>query len=217
MLARNNNSNNNNNNNTNYKGQTDRTGYKDKKPDAIGVRIVNADDPDDGTIPAKTDVKSPEDGITIWNDGYYYCLRQQADDVDQHTGTCYNCQEPGHYWRDCPCPLRQALQKAKDCDGSNEQRLNASGDSGAKGARSPESGSEPIADSGSSSKISKPTKASYWNDDPHAHWLGPANLAYVHLDGIRMQVLLDDGSQINSITPAYGQCSHFVNFSHAIL
>ena len=36
--------------------------------------MVNANDPDDGAILAKTDVKSPGDGITIWNDGYYYCL-----------------------------------------------------------------------------------------------------------------------------------------------
>ena len=110
---------------------------KIKKPDVIGVRMVNADDPDDGAIPAETEAKSPEDGIMIWNDGYYYCLRQQADDVDHHTGTYYNCWEPCHHWIECPCPLRQALQKAKDCDGIDEQRLNASGDSGAKRAHSP--------------------------------------------------------------------------------
>ena len=54
MSARNNNSNNNNsNNNNNYKGQTDGTGYnshhyKDKKPEAIGVRMVNANNTDNG-------------------------------------------------------------------------------------------------------------------------------------------------------------------------
>ena len=99
--------------------------------------MVNADNPDDGAIPAETEVKSPEDGITIWNDGYYYCLKQQADDVDHRMGTCYNCREPGHRWRECPHPLRQALQKAKDCNGIDEQRLNTSGDSGAKGAHGP--------------------------------------------------------------------------------
>ena len=91
--------------------------------------MVNADDPDDGAIPAETDVKSP---VTIWNYEYYYCLRQQADDMDHCMGTCYNCWEPSHHWRECPCPLRQALQKAKDRDGINEQR-----DSGAKEAHSP--------------------------------------------------------------------------------
>ena len=128
---------NNNSHSPTYKGQSDGTGYKgshykDKKLDTIGVRMVNADDPDDGAIPVETEVKSPEDGITIWNDGYYYCLRQQADDVDHHTGTCYNCKETGHHWRECPHPLIQALQKAKDQDGIDKQRLNASGHSGAK-------------------------------------------------------------------------------------
>ena len=98
---------------------------------------MNTDHPDNGAISAESDVKSLEDDISIWNDGYYYCLRQQADDVDHHTGTCYNCQEPGHHWRDCPHPLRQALQKAKDWDGINEQKLNASGDSRTKGAHGP--------------------------------------------------------------------------------
>ena len=82
-------------------------------------------------------MKSPEDDISIWNDRYYYCLRQQADGVDHHTGMSYNCREPSHHWRECSCPLRQVLQKARDHDGIDEQRLNASGDSGAKGANSP--------------------------------------------------------------------------------
>ena len=56
----------------------------------------------------------------------------------------------------------------------------------------------------------KPIKNPYWNADPCARWLGPANLAYIHLDGIRTQVRLDDGSQINSITPAYGKSQGFV-------
>ena len=99
--------------------------------------MVNANDPDDGAIPAETEVKSPEDGITIWNDGYYYCLKQQADDVDHCTGTCYNCQEPSYHWKESPHPLRQALQKAKDHDQIDEQRVNASEDSGAKGAHGP--------------------------------------------------------------------------------
>ena len=73
-----------------------------------------------------------------------------------------------------------------------------------------ESGSEPKADPGSRSKLKKPAKAPYWNDDPCAHWFGPANLAYVHLDSICMWVLLDDGSQINSITPAYAKSQGFV-------
>ena len=58
--------------------------------------------------------------------------------------------------------------------------------------------------------MKKPAKAPYWNDDPCAHWLGPANLAYVHLDSIHTWVLLDEGSQINSITLAYAKSQGFV-------
>ena len=53
-------------------------------------------------------------------------------------------------------------------------------------------------------------KASYWNDDPCSRWLGLANLAYVLIDGQCTQVLLDDGSQINSITPAFAKSQGFV-------
>ena len=35
--------------------------------------------------------------------------------------------------------------------------------------------------------------------------MGPANLAYVHLDGQHTRVLLDDGSQINSVTPVFAK------------
>ena len=81
---------------------------------------------------------------------------------------------------------------------------------GQREPQSPESGSEPKADSGLRSKVSQPKKAPYWNDDPCAHWLGPANLGYVHLDSIRTWVLLDNSSQINSITPAYAKSQGFV-------
>ena len=52
-------------------------------------------------------------------------------------------------------------------------------------------------------------KAPYWNDDPRSRWLGPANLVYVHLDGQCTRVLLDDGSQINSVTPAFAKSQGF--------
>ena len=35
-------------------------------------------------------------------------------------------------------------------------------------------------------------------------------MAYIHLDGIRMWILLNDGSQINSITLAYAKSQGFV-------
>ena len=118
---------------------------------------------------------SVENDQSVWKDGYYYCLLQQADEENKRTGyLCYNCREKGHCWRDCPQPLRQALQKAKDREGIDEQRLNASWGQWSQGSlQSPRNGSEPKVESGSRSNVSRPVKAPSWNDDPQSRWLGP--------------------------------------------
>ena len=54
-------------------------------------------------------------------------------------------------------------------------------------------------------KVKPAKKTPYWNDDPRACWLGPLNLGNTFIDGNWMKVLLDDGSQINSITLAYAK------------
>ena len=43
------------------------------------------------------------------------------------------------------------------------------------------------------------------NKDPHAQWLGPLNLGTAYIDGNKTRVLLDDGSQINSVMLAYAK------------
>ena len=50
---------------------------------------------------------------------------------------------------------------------------------------------------------SKDTPFRYWNQDTLSHWLGPENLGWAVVEGIRTRVLLDNGAQVNSITPAY--------------
>ena len=43
----------------------------------------------------------------------------------------------------------------------------------------------------------------YWNEDTLSRWLGPENLGWAILDGIRIRVLVDNGTRVNSVTPAY--------------
>ena len=69
-------------------------------------------------------------------DAFYDGLREEYKPLIAHKVDRPD-RETGHHWRECPRPLRQDLQKAKDHDGTDEQRLNASGDRGAKGAHSP--------------------------------------------------------------------------------
>ena len=95
--------------NNNYKPNT----YRDKKQETIGIRMVAPAEEGDEEETEDTNPKSVEDTQSIWKDGYYYCLLQQADEEGKRTGTCYNCREVGHRWRDCPQQLRPAVTKGK--------------------------------------------------------------------------------------------------------
>ena len=48
----------------------------------------------------------------------------------------------------------------------------------------------------------------YWNEDALSRWLGPENLGWATLDGIRTRVLVDNGARVNSVMPAYGLGVH---------
>ena len=43
----------------------------------------------------------------------------------------------------------------------------------------------------------------YWNEDTLSQWLGPENLGWAFLDGVRTQVLVDNGARVNLVMPAY--------------
>ena len=43
----------------------------------------------------------------------------------------------------------------------------------------------------------------YWNEDALSRWLGPENLGWATLDDVRTQVLVNNGTRVNSVTPAY--------------
>ena len=43
----------------------------------------------------------------------------------------------------------------------------------------------------------------YWNEDTLSRWLGPENLGWAILDGIRTRVLVDNGTRVNSVMPVY--------------
>ena len=59
-------------------------------------------------------------------------------------------------------------------------------------------------------EVNTSQKSPYWNDDLRTWWLGPLNPGTAYIDGNRTQVLLDDGSQINSIMPAYAKAHDLV-------
>ena len=43
----------------------------------------------------------------------------------------------------------------------------------------------------------------YWNEDTLSGWLGPENLGWAILDGVRTRVLVNNGTRVNSVMPDY--------------
>ena len=115
------------------------------------------------------------------------CTAAKADTADMFYNMCYNCREPGHRWRDCSKPLRQGLQDLKDRAEKDDERLNGSGGQQRSGRPCPPEGSKG-GRAGQPSKapeVKYPPKSPYWNDDPRSWWLGPMNLSYAYIDGVR--------------------------------
>ena len=43
----------------------------------------------------------------------------------------------------------------------------------------------------------------YWNEDALSRWLGLENLGWAIVDGVQTRVLVDNGTRVNSVMPAY--------------
>ena len=70
---------------------------------------------------------------------FYVAAVCLADDTERRDNQCFNCKEPGHYWHNCPKPLKEEFQKMRDRLEWQEQ-LNGKGGPGAKGGWVPQNG-----------------------------------------------------------------------------
>ena len=62
---------------------------------------------------------------------------ERADGLERKTGKCFNCQEVGHYWRECPKPLKEDFKRLRDQPKRRQEELNGKGGPG-KGGRVPQ-------------------------------------------------------------------------------
>ena len=147
-------------------------------------------------------------------------LQQAAAISESQSGRCFNCQKEGHYWHQCKETLSPELQELSDQQDREREEwkkrsLNPKGGVGAKGGHAPTPlaranpgtapgarGPHPVDDASAGGSPYK-----YWNEDALSRWLGPENLGWAILDGIRTRVLVDNGARVNSVMPAY-VCQH---------
>ena len=62
---------------------------------------------------------------------------ERADGLERETGKCFNCQEVGHYWRECLKPLKEDFKRLRDQPKRRQDELNGKGGPG-KGGRVPQ-------------------------------------------------------------------------------
>ena len=62
---------------------------------------------------------------------------ERADGLERKTRKCFNCQEVGHYWRECPKSLKEDFKRLQDQPKRRQEELNRKGGPG-KGGQVPQ-------------------------------------------------------------------------------
>ena len=117
----------------------------------------------------------------------------QAQEVE--TRRCFTCNQPGHLQRD-HWKYEEKWDWAPAAKGASPKQVS----SGESKTKTPSAKSNHI-----SSKSSKVRKAPYLNPDAFCRFIGPKNLGKALIDDELTTCLLDNGAQLNFITPAYVQ------------
>ena len=68
---------------------------------------------DDGYIPEYVDYNQEDIDLTFATDLWAVAIAK-ADGIERNTGKCFNCRELGHYWRECPKPLREDFKRLQE-------------------------------------------------------------------------------------------------------
>ena len=119
-------------------------------------------------------------------------------------GCCFNCSKEGHHWAECTEPLKDSLKRTKEKANQKRQLLNQDGGAGAKGAWPPPDGYSQ-GRSSPGQKLTNPrlTPSAFWNEDPRNRWFDRANLGTAMIDGVKTTCLIDNGAQVNLVTPEF--------------
>ena len=113
-----------------------------KKSEGYAAKITQLPDDEPLSQSEPSDTSDVDENFEV---GYYQGVIQAAD-MNDDVGRCYNCNDPGHKWRDCTKPLREGLKRAYER--LQQLQLNYKGDVKKKGVHIPRSGAmvpDPVA------------------------------------------------------------------------
>ena len=119
-------------------------------------------------------------------------MARTMQDQEKHNRRCFICQSPDHLMRD--------HYQGKNGKGSLQPKGPPQNKSAHEMAKASPPGSSNIPRS-----PSKVKSAPYQNPDPYCRFIGPKNLGKALIDGELMTCLLDNGAQINFVTPTYAR------------
>ena len=123
-------------------------------------------------------------------------LARAVNDAQMDERCCYHCSSPEHFI--CNCPLMKTARDKKTVKWEG-------GDSDGEGSPDPSKSNkchkEPP--KGGSGGIGPSLQTPFLNPDPFQWWYGMENIAKVKINGESCMALLDNGAQVNTITPRY--------------
>ena len=134
--------------------------------------------------------------------GLHVRLAQTMQAEEKWLRCCFLCQNPDHLMHDCltakngqrPLKLRgPAKNKSARVEAKAKPKAKAQGQNPAYTR---------VASTAGPSQV-KGREAPYLNPDPFLCWIGPKNLSEAVINGELTTCLLDNGAQLNFITPAY--------------
>ena len=151
---------------------------------------LEEEDADDGEEQESDD----PDGIEGVMEEFMVWLARAVKDAQMDEKHCYHCSSPEHFIRNCL--LMKTARDKKQLNGKEGMVMT-------EGSLDPSNHSkchkEPP--EGGSGSMKSPLQTPFLNLDPFQQWYGIENMAKVKINGESCMALLDNGVQVNTITP----------------
>ena len=161
-----------------------------KKP-AIWLAQLDEEDADDAEDPESDD----PDGIEGVMEDFMVWLARAVKDTQMDEKRCYHYSSSEHFI--CNCLLMKAARDKKQLNGKEGMAMT-------KGAWTPPKATSAVKKRRLGS-MKPPLQTPFLNPDPFQHWYGIENVAKVKINGESCMALLDNGAQVNTITPRYAK------------